>query len=97
MSGNKKEKFYSDRDLLLLVGPLIVELALKLIVGLVDSVMVASVGEAAVSGVSLIDSLVQLLIYIFAALASGARWPRGSFSVPGTGSRRERPQGSYSG
>lgn len=71
MSGNTKGKFYSDRDLLLLVGPLVVELALKLIVGLVDSIMVASVGEAAVSGVSLIDSLVQLLIYIFAALASG--------------------------
>ena len=79
MSENTKGKFYSDRDLLMLVGPLVVELALKLIVGLVDSIMVASVGEAAVSGVSLIDSLVQLLIYIFAALASGGAVAAGQF------------------
>lgn len=87
MSGNTKGKFYSDRDLLLLVGPLVVELALKLIVGLVDSIMVASVGEAAVSGVSLIDSLVQLLIYIFAALASGGAVAAGQFL--GAGDRKQ--------
>ena len=51
--------------------PLVIELALKLVVGLLDSIMVSSVGEAAVSGVSLIDSVFQLLIYIFAALAAG--------------------------
>lgn len=83
MSGNRKEKFYSDRDLLMLV----VELALKLIVGLVDSIMVASVGEAAVSGVSLIDALVQLLIYIFAALASGGAVAAGQFI--GAGDRKQ--------
>ncbi len=87
MSENTKGRFYSDRDLLLLVGPLVVELALKLIVGLVDSIMVASVGEAAVSGVSLIDSLVQLLIYIFAALASGGAVAAGQFL--GAGDRKQ--------
>ena len=93
MSGNRKEKFYSDRDLLLLVGPLIVELALKLIVGLVDSVMVASVGEAAVSGVSLIDSLVQLLIYIFAALASGGAVAAGQFLGAGDRNQAKKAAG----
>lgn len=62
---------FSNRDLIHLVIPLVIELALKLVVGLLDSIMVPSVGEAAVSGVSLIDSVFQLLIYIFAALAAG--------------------------
>ncbi|RHP44991.1 MATE family efflux transporter [Clostridium sp. AF32-12BH] len=62
---------FSNRDLIHLVIPLVIELALKLVVGLLDSIMVSSVGEAAVSGVSLIDSVFQLLIYIFAALAAG--------------------------
>ena len=39
--------------------------------GIIDSVMLSGSGEAAVSGVSLVDSLIQLLIYIFAALAAG--------------------------
>ena len=66
-----KNLIYSNRDILRLVVPLIVELALQLVVGLLDSIMVSSVGEAAVSGVSLVDSVMQLLIYIFAALAAG--------------------------
>ncbi len=39
--------------------------------GLFDSLMVSSVGEAAVSGISLVDSLNLLLIYVFSALATG--------------------------
>ena len=44
---------------------------LAMAVGLVDTVMVSSVGEAAVSGVSLVDMINQLMINIFAALATG--------------------------
>ena len=44
---------------------------IRLIVGIIDSVMLSGSGEAAVSGVSLVNSLIQLLIYIFAALAAG--------------------------
>lgn len=48
-----------------------VEQILAVLVGMVDVVMVAAVGEAAVSGVSLVDSISILIIQILAALATG--------------------------
>ena len=44
---------------------------LVITVGFADTVMVASVGEAAVSAVSLVDAINILLINIFAALGTG--------------------------
>ena len=44
---------------------------LAITVGLADTIMVSSVGEAAVSGVSLVDMLNVLIINIFSALATG--------------------------
>ena len=51
--------------------PLIIEQALAVTVGMVDTIMISSVGEAAVSGISLVDMINILLINIFAALATG--------------------------
>lgn len=62
---------FSDKSLYRLILPLIVEQLLLVTVGLVDSIMVASIGEAAVSAVSLVDSINILLINIFTALATG--------------------------
>ena len=62
---------FSKNDLLKLMIPLIVEQILAVLVGMVDVVMVASVGEAAVSGVSLVDSINILLIQLLAAMATG--------------------------
>ena len=62
---------YSNRALLALFIPLLIEYGLEFFVGLADSIMVASLGEAAISGVSLVDFLVQLLIFSFSALATG--------------------------
>ncbi len=62
---------FSKRDLLKLLGPLIVEQILAVLVGMVDVVMVAAVGEAAVSGVALVDSISILIIQLLAALATG--------------------------
>lgn len=54
-----------------LILPLIIEQVLALTVGMADVMMVSSVGEAAISGVSLVDMINNLLIAIFAALATG--------------------------
>lgn len=62
---------FSNKALLYLFIPLLIEMSLEFFVGLADSIMVASLGEAAISGVSLVDFLVQLLIFSFAALATG--------------------------
>lgn len=59
---------YSNRALLALFIPLLIEYGLEFFVGLADSIMVASLGEAAISGVSLVDFLVQLLIFSFQPL-----------------------------
>ena len=63
--------FFTNKLLWALFLPLLVEQALEFFVGLADSMMVASLGEVAISGVSLVDFLVQLLIFSFSALATG--------------------------
>lgn len=62
---------FTRRALVRLVLPLMLEQLLLVTVGMADSVMVSSVGEAAVSGISLVDQINVLLIQIFAALATG--------------------------
>ena len=49
-----KNRFFSNADLRKLIIPLVIDQFLQAFVGLADSIMVASVGEAAVSGVSLL-------------------------------------------
>ena len=62
---------FSKKQLIKLLAPLIVEQIMAVLVGRVDVVMVAAVGEAAVSGVSLVDSISVLIIQIMGALATG--------------------------
>ncbi|RDU23421.1 MATE family efflux transporter [Anaerosacchariphilus polymeriproducens] len=62
---------FTKKDLRKLIVPLIIEQILSVTVGMADIIMISSTGEAAVSGVSLVDTLNILLINIFAALATG--------------------------
>ena len=62
---------FTKQDLKKLILPLIIEQILLATVGIADTVMISSVGEAAVSGVSLVDNINVLLINIFTALATG--------------------------
>ena len=62
---------FSRKDLFKIILPLMAQQALAVMVGLVDSMMVSSAGEAAVSGVSLVGTLDLLLIYVFSSLATG--------------------------
>lgn len=62
---------FTNKDLKNLIIPLILEQVLAITVGMADSIMVASAGEAAVSAVSLADSIFILLINLFAALGTG--------------------------
>lgn len=61
-----------DRSALIrLILPLLAEQFLSVAMGMADTLMVSGVGEAAVSSVSLVDSLNVLIIQILSALATG--------------------------
>lgn len=62
---------FSDLQLRKMIIPLFVEQFLVLLVGISDTFMISYAGEAAVSGVSLVNSFNTIFIYIFTALAAG--------------------------
>lgn len=62
---------FSKEDLRHLLMPLMLEQLLAVTIGMMDTMMVSTCGEAAVSGVSLVDSINVLLINVFSALATG--------------------------
>lgn len=62
---------FTKQDLRKLIVPLIIEQILLVAVGMVDTIMISSVGEAAVSGVSLVDYINIWIICIFTALTTG--------------------------
>ncbi len=66
-----EQRLFSDRKLIRLIIPLVIEQGLTILVGMADGVMVASVGEAAISGVSLVDMIAAVILMLFAALSTG--------------------------
>ena len=62
---------FTNKQLQKLILPLIVEQILAITVGMVDTMMISYAGEAAISGVSLVDMINVLLINIFAAVGTG--------------------------
>ena len=66
-----KKPLFSRSDLVKIALPLIIQQILAVTIGMVDTLMVAKAGEAAVSGVSLVNSLDTMLVIAFGALVSG--------------------------
>ena len=65
------EPIFNRQALVRLILPLLAEQFLSVSMGMADTLMVSGVGEAAVSSVSLVDSLNILIIQILSALATG--------------------------
>lgn len=86
----QEQMLFSGRDVLFVILPLIAEQFLAMFVGMADSMMIAGVGEAAVSAVSLVDSISFLLIQLFVALATGGAVVAGQLLGAGEAERARR-------
>lgn len=62
---------FTKKQLWALLIPLMVEQVLNSLMGTADTMMVSNVGSAAISAVSLVDSINTLILNIFSALATG--------------------------
>lgn len=68
---DQKTVLFSNKSLRAMIVPLFLEQLLVMLVGLADTLIVSYAGEAAVSGVSLVNQFNTIFIYLFTALASG--------------------------
>lgn len=68
---NQQTVLFSDKSLRAMIIPLFLEQLLVMLVGLADTLIVSYAGEAAVSGVSLVNQFNTIFIYLFTAVASG--------------------------
>ena len=66
-----KELTFDNKYLIKLILPLIIEQLLAVSVGFVDTLMISTVGEYAISGVALVDNINRLVIQVLAAFATG--------------------------
>lgn len=64
-------ELFSDKELKRMIVPLFLEQLLVMFVGLADTLIISYAGEAAVSGVSLVNQFNTIFIYLFTALSSG--------------------------
>jgi len=62
----------TNREMLRLFWPVLVEHTLAITIGIVSAIMVSGVGDFAVSGVTMVDTFNFMIIAIFTALAVGA-------------------------
>lgn len=67
----QQQHLFTNKMLRALLVPIIMEQLLNALMGTVDTMMVSNVGSAAISAVSLVDSINVLIIQAFSALAAG--------------------------
>ena len=63
---------FDRKQLFWLILPIVIEQLLNSLMGMADTIMVSTVGSAAISAVALVDSINNLVIQIFSAMAAGA-------------------------
>ncbi len=66
-----QKRMFSNKQLGRLILPLLVEQLLVMLVGMADTIMVSAAGEAAISGVSIVNDVNNLIIAILTAIAGG--------------------------
>ena len=71
-SVDKNNLLFSNKALVALLIPIVVEQLLNSFMGMIDIMMVSNVGSEALSGVSLVDSVNNLIVQLFSAMATGA-------------------------
>ena len=71
MNSIESRPMFSNRALVSLSVPIVIDAVLAIFTGMVDTAMVSSAGEAAVGAISLMDQLFLLLVTIFSAIAAG--------------------------
>ena len=69
---DKNNLMFHNKALFALLIPIVVEQLLNSFMGMIDTMMVSNLGSQAISGVSLVDSLNNLIIQLFSAMATGA-------------------------
>lgn len=69
---DREHMMFSNKQLITLLLPIMVEQLLNSFMGMADTMMVSNVGSAAISAVSLVDSINVLVIQVFTALGAGA-------------------------
>lgn len=63
---------FDKKQLFGLILPIVIEQLLNSLMGMMDTMMVSTVGSTAISAVALVDSINNLVIQIFSAMAAGA-------------------------
>lgn len=86
-----ERQIFTNKDLKNLIIPLFLEQLLEVLVGVADTFMISHAGEAAVSGVSLVNMFNTVFIFLFAALASG-----GAVVVSQYVGNKDRKNGNFS-
>ena len=70
---DREHMMFSNKQLITLLLPIMVEQLLNSFMGTVDTLVVSNLGSAAISAVTLVDSINILIVQAFFALASGER------------------------
>ena len=84
---DSRRKIFSNASLMQMIVPLFFEQLLTMMVGIADTFMISYAGDAAVSGVSLVNMFVTIFIYLFTALAAGGAVVVSQYI--GSGNRKE--------